>query len=992
MRISTQFNAVIVLAVVVAVAAAVVTTSAPVWEVPKLARVQITSVLQELHDERLSAQAAELATRLDRDVRGLRLDAEALRDAWESGSLAEPPAPAYANSGIGGLPAFGMVDPMHGVYADLEFRGSGSPWLPRTVVRAAQADRALAARLSGDLRRALGLTPLLQRTVHRREATVDRAWIVLTSGVTNAAPAYDYGKRIKADPTLIDRDDTEEERVRLLAPAANPDRRTRWLKPYLDPLEGRWLSTVVAPLYAGNRFEGSVGLDVRLSPLRDLATPGDSVHGAWAFVITREGRLLSVDAAGLVALGMSAETQAALQRSAADPASTADEGLARGLEEASLEWSADPEVRALGEAMQVSVRGSRVVGLASLSGAPAQVAWSTVASSDWRTAMVLPMGAAMDDAAPALVAMQEGTERGQLRGAVLAALLLLVALLATRELRLRIALPLERLSQAVAVVSRGRLELPAMEGGPTELQLLETRFRELLTELAVDRARLVRRTAQMSTTLRSIREGLFVCDADHRISLMNPAAETMCGWTEAEALGRPLGEVLRLEVESTGARVKYPGRAAQAFERAAAELQVRSRQGAVVPIVESRAAVHDEAGAVLGSVVTLRDASEERRAREELLKLSKLQTLQQVAAGIAHDFNNLLATILGNVEMAQLAGATGGDSARHFRKAESALERAGGLTRQFLTFARGSEPERNVLWAGPVIQAAAELAHRGRGSRLEVEIGEPLCAIVADKVQLGQVVQNLVMNADQATGEGGTIHVTAASVRLESPTPGSLPAGGYLTITVSDTGVGIPADDLSRVFDAFFTTRAQGTGLGLAVVQSVVARHHGHVVVESEVGRGTTVRVWFPAADAPPLEAPRVRAATWGSTGRLLLMDDDSEVRDVLTRMIEALGYEVVATADGVEAVDAARVAFAAGEGFVVALLDLTVAEGKGGEWAATALGELFPELPLVACSGYSDRGAIENPKAYGFTTSLPKPCSRESLRAALARAMGEAG
>jgi CheY-like chemotaxis protein len=358
------------------------------------------------------------------------------------------------------------------------------------------------------------------------------------------------------------------------------------------------------------------------------------------------------------------------------------------------------------------------------------------------------------------------------------------------------------------------------------------------------------------------------------------------------------------------------------------------------------------------------------------------------AGGSAHDFNNLLAGILGNLSVVREQLEPGGEPAQLVEEAKEAARRARGLTQQLLTFSKGGEPVRKVLAPGKVVQEAMTFALRGSSARGSLSVADGIWNVDADAGQLGQVVQNLVLNGAQAMPQGGSIAVTCDNVELPPESGVPLPAGRYVRISVADEGTGIAPELLPRIFDPYFTTKQTGSGLGLATVYAIVKKHGGHVAVRSRLGVGTTFDVWLPATTRETAAPVAVRAGVAAAGGgRVLVMDDEPVVRTAAAGMLAQLGYEAVVAPDGLEAVRLLEEERRAGRRFSAAVLDLTVPGGMGGIETLARLRDLDPALRAVASSGYSTDPVMATPGRFGFAAVLPKPYTLEEL----ARAMSDA-
>jgi two-component system cell cycle sensor histidine kinase/response regulator CckA len=382
------------------------------------------------------------------------------------------------------------------------------------------------------------------------------------------------------------------------------------------------------------------------------------------------------------------------------------------------------------------------------------------------------------------------------------------------------------------------------------------------------------------------------------------------------------------------------------------------------------------------------DISETRRMQAELARMEKLESLSVLAGGIAHDFNNLLTAIIGNLALARMRLTDPAYAAARLDEADKASTRARDLTLQLLTFARGGEPIRKLADLGAVIREAAGFATPGGRVRIEFTLPRDLWNAEVDAGQVSQVVHNLVLNAEQAMPRGGTVRIRAENVVLGAGSPLPLEPGRYVRVDIQDEGVGIPLPVQSRIFDPFFTTRESGSGLGLASAYSIVRRHGGTIHMESEPGRGAAFTFYLPAgagrqAAAPPhsTEAPRGK-------GRILLMDDEEQVRAVAREMLEILGYQVATSREGEEAIGLFLQAQAEGTPFDLVIFDLTIPGGMGGREAVENLRARHPGVRAIVSSGYSNDPVMSDPRAHGFSGVVSKPYRFEELAQSVAAAL----
>ncbi len=387
---------------------------------------------------------------------------------------------------------------------------------------------------------------------------------------------------------------------------------------------------------------------------------------------------------------------------------------------------------------------------------------------------------------------------------------------------------------------------------------------------------------------------------------------------------------------------------------------------------------------VFANVLQRRDAEEDLAS--ERLKANKLEAVGILAGGIAHDFRNILGVIQGNASLAQYVIDSPDQVLELLQEVEKASLRARDLTDQLLTFSKGGRPVKTRVAAGEVIGESVRFAMRGAKASCDLAIASDLWPAEADAGQLHQVLNNLLINANQAMPEGGHIRI-----RADNAVPGELAdlprERRYLRVQVADEGIGIPEDNLAKIFDPYFTTKDGGTGLGLATAWSIVKKHDGLLRVESVVGRGTAFFLYLPASDKPPAEPEPAEKPPARGQGRVLAVDDEAAILRVTVKMLEKLGYRTESCHDGAEAVELYRAALAAGDRFDIVLMDLTIPGGVGGREAMSRLQAIDAEARVIASSGYSNDPVMSDHAAYGFLDVLPKPFSIAGLSEVIRRA-----
>ncbi|MBD3277122.1 MAG: PAS domain S-box protein, partial [Candidatus Aegiribacteria sp.] len=289
----------------------------------------------------------------------------------------------------------------------------------------------------------------------------------------------------------------------------------------------------------------------------------------------------------------------------------------------------------------------------------------------------------------------------------------------------------------------------------------------------------------------------------------------------------------------------------------------------------------------------IRDITDERRMEEELQKIEHLDSIGTLAGGIAHDFNNLLMAIQGNISLA-VESDDPSERERHLANTESSLDDAAALTHQLLTFARGGLPVKESMDVESCVRDAVSIATRGSVAETEFQFEEDLKRVDADSDQIAQVLHNIVLNSVQAMETSGKITVTCRNLELDEDSGMRVQPGDYVLISIRDSGCGIPEEDLRRIFNPYFTTKKDGTGLGLSTAYSIVKKHSGHLKVESTPGEGTEIFIYLPASretDSPEVIEAEKAEDRFQQPASILIMDDDARVREVLKDMLEILGH-----------------------------------------------------------------------------------------------------
>lgn len=492
---------------------------------------------------------------------------------------------------------------------------------------------------------------------------------------------------------------------------------------------------------------------------------------------------------------------------------------------------------------------------------------------------------------------------------------------------------------------------------------------------------------RLLATIRSIGDGVITTDNAGHVGLMNGVAEFLTGWSQEEAAGKSLSDVFVIIDTDSRKRAADPVETALNRKSTVAlgeSIVLISRKGVEYYVAASAAPIISQ-GELRGGVLVFRDITEKLNGEEELLKAKKLESVGLLAGGIAHDFNNILTGLFGNIELAKMSLPGDHKACRYIESANRSLERAIHLSKQLLTFAKGGEPVLEDVRIADTIQDIVSFNLSGSNVRTEIALPDDLWPLKADKGQIGQVFANLVINARQAMPIGGTIFIEGEN--LDSIVDETLPhlKGKFVRITVRDEGVGMSGSLIDRIFDPYFTTKQEGSGLGLATVHSIVQKHHGHISVSSRPGEGTAFRIYLPAeGQTEPLKNDVICGEyamdNLLKMGRVLVMDDEEMVREVVGAMLEALGHHVEYASDGGEALQMYRQALS-DKPFSFVLLDLTIPGGMGGKETAEKLRAIDPEVRMIVYSGYSEDPVVAHFADYGFCGRLLKPFKLEELK-----------
>jgi PAS domain S-box-containing protein len=526
-------------------------------------------------------------------------------------------------------------------------------------------------------------------------------------------------------------------------------------------------------------------------------------------------------------------------------------------------------------------------------------------------------------------------------------------------------------------------------------QLLENQRAELRAAREELEKRVERRTAQLSAANEELRKtaevrdavvqssplAIWALDREGAVMFWNPAAERIFGWTQEELIGKPLPVVpddQREEYQRWLEKFRE-GETLAGVERS----RVR-KDGSRIAVSIWTAPLRDERGRISGTISIDSDITQRKLLEEQFRQSQKLEAIGRLAGGVAHDFNNLLTVIMGYVEMLILEAGDQHELVDYAQEVQYAASRASALTAQLLAFSRRQVSQPRVLDLNEVVTHSMKLLRRVIGEDIEISthLDSKLGKVQADPIHIDQVIMNLVVNARDAMDSGGKLTIDTANVMLDDAYAGrhiGVKAGPYALLAISDTGSGMSDETKGRLFEPFFTTKeaGKGTGLGLSIVYGIVKQNGGEIMVYSEVGRGTTFKIYLPLAETPAeLAEAESRAQEIRGTETVLVCEDEHGIRKLVIAMLTKQGYRVLEAARPQDAIAMLREQ----KGNIDLLLTDIVMPQINGFEVAKAAREIRPRIRVLYMSGYTDNQLNANWTVDPNVPFLHKPFTATAL------------
>lgn len=467
-------------------------------------------------------------------------------------------------------------------------------------------------------------------------------------------------------------------------------------------------------------------------------------------------------------------------------------------------------------------------------------------------------------------------------------------------------------------------------------------------------------------------DGIFIADKSGNYIDVNSKACEMLGYTREELLHLNIEHIV---FSKDFIKVPFRYDELSSSNTIIGERYLRRKDGSFISVAISAKMLPD--GRLQEIVLGITDC---KKLEEDRIKAQKLESLGVLAGGLANEFNNFLTAILGNINLSMLILGPNNEAYRALENAEKVLMRAKDLTRQLLTFSKVGPPVKEILSTRELLKESVSFALMGSNVKCVYNISNDLWPVEANYDQMRQVINNLVINACQAMPQGGKIHLFCKNVVIKSEVDIPLKEGQYVKISLKDHGVGIPKEEINKIFDPYYTSKVNENGLGLTTIYSIIKRHEGIITVESKVGIGTTFYIYLPASQKEfSKKIKRDEDIIFGK-GRILIMDDDKWVLDVLAEMLKILGYESEYVGDGEDAIKLYKKEKETGKQFDAIIMDLTIKGGMGGKEAIKKLLDIDHNAKVIVSSGYSNDSIMNDYKKYGFSNILTKPYMIQEL------------
>jgi len=522
-------------------------------------------------------------------------------------------------------------------------------------------------------------------------------------------------------------------------------------------------------------------------------------------------------------------------------------------------------------------------------------------------------------------------------------------------------------------------------GLANEINVMKNKLEKSHDDLLLTNVKLDKEKDQLNITLRSIGDAVISIDTEGILISLNKAAEKLIGWRQKEANGHSIQSILKI-VDDHGRNINIIEDAFHSEEglHVTAEYWLKSKTGKRYNIEYNASQIKSKKNNLLGIVIVIRDITDKKQLEKEIQKQSMLKSIGILAGGIAHDFNNILTALVGNLSLIKIKIKQDDEIYQILDETERATFRARSLTKQLLTFSKGGAPIRQPEDIKKLLREVATFTLSGSNHKIQFSIQPDLWSIEIDEGQISQGLNNIILNAIQSMDASGVIAISATNTTVTEESCLPVLKGNYIKISISDQGKGISKESLNKIFEPYFSTKENGTGLGLASSYSIIKNHNGHIFVDSVVGKGSTFDIFLPA-EGKTIQGKnkkiRNQKISYASNkGKILIMDDEEIILKTTGALLKNIGYDVTLSKNGKEAIEIYKDNFNKNIPFDAILMDLTIPGGMGGKEAVAQILEFDPKAKVVVSSGYSNDPVMANYKDYGFYDIAVKPYTIEIL------------
>ncbi|MHA1601915.1 MAG: PAS domain S-box protein [Promethearchaeota archaeon] len=527
-----------------------------------------------------------------------------------------------------------------------------------------------------------------------------------------------------------------------------------------------------------------------------------------------------------------------------------------------------------------------------------------------------------------------------------------------------------------------------------------------ITEMKKIQWKLKKNQQIMKKTLDNLGEGVITVNSQGIIKATNLTAEILTGWPKQEVIDKTIENILNIDEFETGTHIQSitndllkpiqeketPTKSiTKSFKIAFSKpftkpfkkiFLLYSRTNKKYTISLSIIPLRENEKDVQGFVMVFQDITKIKQYEDEFMKAQKMDSLGIMAGGIAHDFNNFLAAILGSISLLELGIQKMNDEDRELiQDIKNASVQAQNLTRQLLQFSKDEKPLKKIMAISEIVRKTANFAVRGMNTKCRFSFEENLPLVNIDEGQIGQVIQNLVLNGSQAMPQGGFIDINIKTKEITEINPIIDKPGQYIEIEIKDRGTGIPDKIKTHIFEPYFTTKEKGHGLGLAVCYKIIRDHEGFIRINSILNKGTSFFILLPCIrNENGLIIQHQKSPLHFGTGEIFILDDEISIQKILQKMLSYLGFTSKTFSNGIEIIAAYRDAFYEMKDEPVCILDLTIPGGKGGKEVFEDLKAINPKVRAIVASGYANKTILQNYKEFGFLGKLKKPFTLEDL------------